>query len=282
MVPPIASVSSYLSNDGKFKAMASGGFLTSGEPISSSAITTVQLAVPPRISGPYEGIQVTSLPASMAAWATTCPLNKMPCPPNPAMMISFCICHFAFFKIRYPEFPLRPLSKYRKSEILTFNLRHARCDLVIAKRIGRHHVLFHELQRLDGRHAPVCGARRKQFDHREAQSAYLGFERQSNSLLCKANVLRVMQGAAHNVSCPVEGCQHFRHTDRITLGLHIAPVWRRGCLHAGQCGGGHLPAGHPEVGVIDKDHGQVLAAGRRMDDLAHADRSQVTIALIVN
>ena len=32
--------------------MTAGGFSTSGEPISSSAMTTVQLAVPPRISGP--------------------------------------------------------------------------------------------------------------------------------------------------------------------------------------------------------------------------------------
>jgi len=51
-VPPGASTSSYLSNDGRLRATASGGFLTSGEPISWSAMTTVQFAVPPRISGP--------------------------------------------------------------------------------------------------------------------------------------------------------------------------------------------------------------------------------------
>ena len=53
--------------DGRLSAIARGGFFTRGEPISSSAMTTVQLAVPPRISGPYEGIQVTSLPVSIAA-----------------------------------------------------------------------------------------------------------------------------------------------------------------------------------------------------------------------
>jgi hypothetical protein len=50
--PPEATIGSYLSRDGRFMTMAALGLRTSGEPISSSGTTTVQLAVPPRISGP--------------------------------------------------------------------------------------------------------------------------------------------------------------------------------------------------------------------------------------
>src|SRR5450759_1277591 len=44
--PPGLTIDSYLSRDGRFIMMVAGGFWTKGEPISSSAMTTVQLAVP--------------------------------------------------------------------------------------------------------------------------------------------------------------------------------------------------------------------------------------------
>ena len=46
---------------------------TTGEPMGPSPTITVQDAVPPRISGPYEGIQKTSSPSLMPARASTCP-----------------------------------------------------------------------------------------------------------------------------------------------------------------------------------------------------------------
>jgi hypothetical protein len=50
--PPGLTNGSYLSSDGRFMAITAVGYFTNGEPISSSDTTTVQLAVPPRISGP--------------------------------------------------------------------------------------------------------------------------------------------------------------------------------------------------------------------------------------
>ncbi len=50
--PPGLISGSYFSNDGRFRVMAVAGRRTSGEPIGSSETTTVQCAVPPRISGP--------------------------------------------------------------------------------------------------------------------------------------------------------------------------------------------------------------------------------------
>ncbi len=48
-------------------ATTTSGSVIIGEPISSGVTTTAQLAVPPRISGPYEGIQETFLFSSIPA-----------------------------------------------------------------------------------------------------------------------------------------------------------------------------------------------------------------------
>ncbi len=50
--PPGLISGSYFSKDGRFSATTDCGWRTSGEPIGSSEMTTVQCAVPPRISGP--------------------------------------------------------------------------------------------------------------------------------------------------------------------------------------------------------------------------------------
>ena len=47
----------------QLKQITTSASLTTGDPIGSSEITTEQLAVPPRISGPYEGNHETSLPS---------------------------------------------------------------------------------------------------------------------------------------------------------------------------------------------------------------------------
>ena len=49
--------------EGWLRQITTSASLTTGEPIASSEITTEQFAVPPRISGPYEGNQETSLPS---------------------------------------------------------------------------------------------------------------------------------------------------------------------------------------------------------------------------
>ena len=52
MIPASATVFSNLSREGRFMATTAVGLSTTGEPIGSSDRTTVQLAVPPLISGP--------------------------------------------------------------------------------------------------------------------------------------------------------------------------------------------------------------------------------------
>ena len=58
-----------------------------GEPISESDMTTMQLAVPPRTSAPYEGRYVTNLPWLKAVSDNTFPKSIIPCPPAPAIII---------------------------------------------------------------------------------------------------------------------------------------------------------------------------------------------------
>ena len=53
--PPGASIGRNFSIDGPFMMRMLFGRPTTGEPISSSETTTVQFAVPPRISTPYAG-----------------------------------------------------------------------------------------------------------------------------------------------------------------------------------------------------------------------------------
>ena len=54
---------SNFSIEGWFRQITTSASLTTGDPIGSSEKTTEQLAVPPRISGPYDGNQDTSLPS---------------------------------------------------------------------------------------------------------------------------------------------------------------------------------------------------------------------------
>ena len=53
--PPDASIGRNFSIEGPFMIRSPFGRPTTGEPISSSETTTVQFAVPPRISTPYAG-----------------------------------------------------------------------------------------------------------------------------------------------------------------------------------------------------------------------------------
>jgi len=87
--PSGLSLGRNLFNDASLITISMSGFVTTGEPINSSEIITVQFAVPPRTSAPYEGNHVTSLPSSIPAYATILPKKSMPWPPNPPIMIFF-------------------------------------------------------------------------------------------------------------------------------------------------------------------------------------------------
>lgn len=76
-----------MSNEGRFIAISTSGFATIGEPTGSSLRMTEQFAVPPLISGPYEGSQLTSLPSERPLYARNLPAKSTPWPPNPAISI---------------------------------------------------------------------------------------------------------------------------------------------------------------------------------------------------
>ena len=65
--PPERMSGSNFSSDGRFMATTARGERITGDPTGLSETTTVQLQVPPRISGPYEGNHDTSLPSCMPA-----------------------------------------------------------------------------------------------------------------------------------------------------------------------------------------------------------------------
>ena len=78
----------------------------------------------------------------------------------------------------------------------------------------------------------------------------------------------------------VQRCQHFTDPDGIACGFHVAAI-RSGLGHLSRQGGGsHLAAGHAVNGVVDKDHGDVLAAGSCMDGFCCTDCRQIAVALI--
>src|SRR4030042_2269586 len=72
-------------SDASFIIISMSGFVTTGEPINSSEIITVQFAVPPLTSAPYDGNHVTSLFSSIPAYARILPKKSMPWPPKPAI-----------------------------------------------------------------------------------------------------------------------------------------------------------------------------------------------------
>jgi hypothetical protein len=87
MHPSGSTVDSKRSNEGEFIAIRLEGFVTYGDPILLSEIVTIQFAVPPRISGPYEGRHVTFLLSRRPAKARSFPMSTIPWPPKPATVI---------------------------------------------------------------------------------------------------------------------------------------------------------------------------------------------------
>ena len=85
--PPFLSSGSNLGKEGSFIIITVSGSDTMGVYTSPSVTTTEQLAVPPRISGPYEGSQLAFFLSSTPACASKIPAEITPCPPKPAIRI---------------------------------------------------------------------------------------------------------------------------------------------------------------------------------------------------
>ncbi len=85
-LPPGRTVFSNLSSEGALSAITASASVTTGEPTGSLDTMTLQFAVPPRISGPYDGIHETCLSSIIPAYVTSCPSSSTPCPPKPALI----------------------------------------------------------------------------------------------------------------------------------------------------------------------------------------------------
>jgi hypothetical protein len=86
-IPFFLSCNWNLFSDASLITIKTSGFLTIGEPMISSDTITVQLAVPPLISAPYDGNQVTCLFSSIPEYARILPKNSIPWPPKPPIII---------------------------------------------------------------------------------------------------------------------------------------------------------------------------------------------------
>ena len=89
-----------------------------------------------------------------------------------------------------------------------------------------------------------------------------------------------MQRAAYHVRGAIQRGEHLGRADGVSLRLHIAPMDGGGGLLSRQGGGSHLTAGHAVIGIVQKEHGDVLAARSSVHDLCHANGGQVAIALV--
>ena len=78
---------------------------------------------------------------------------------------------------------------------------------------------------------------------------------------------------------PIYG-QKFGDIERITLSVSLSSLWGCGGDLAEHRGGGHLPAGHTEDGVIDEDDGELFGAMGGVDDFGGSDCGEVAVALI--
>jgi len=73
---------------------------------------------------------------------------------------------------------------------------------------------------------------------------------------------------------------HFADIDRVAFELGSATKGRCRRHLSNQCRRSHLTGSHAIDGIVDKEGGNFLAAGSRMDDLGRADGGQVTISLV--
>src|SRR4030042_1169609 len=100
-MPPGLTLLSNVSRDCWLRIIAVSKCLTIGELILSLLRITMTFAVPPRISGPYDGIQLTSMSCMIPEYAIILPIDRTPCPPNPAIIISsFIISEFQCYTMQ--------------------------------------------------------------------------------------------------------------------------------------------------------------------------------------
>ena len=124
------------------------GFAEIGEPISSEESITVQSAVPPRASGPYDGNHTTWRSSTIPACARSWPIIIIPWPPVPATITSSCT-----------GLPLEIDGRPQSAASLSLTRR-----LELAQGVVGRHDRIHMLHSVERGHAPLGRARGEHFD----------------------------------------------------------------------------------------------------------------------
>ena len=131
-----------------------------------------------------------------------------------------------------------------------------------------------------GVHLQVDRAAGEEFDEGETLLVHAVLQCLADGAAGGHDVLEAGERAAFHVHGRVELRDHFAHADRVA-GLQDVASERAGLrLLAGQRGRGHLAAGHAVDRVVHEEHGHVLAAVRRLQDVVESDGRQVAVALI--
>ena len=174
------------------------------------------------------------------------------------------------------------LLKRRRRRGRRMRLRFARSVAQHTQRISLFHHVAHPVLRLHRIHLPDGGAGRKHFHQREAEAAYLVLHGAMNGAVGLRNLLVVSQANTLDVDRRFQGGQQLAHAQRIAFISGVAAVGRGRALLPQQRGGRGLPAGHAVDGVVYKNHGDVLAAIGRMQNLRRADGGEIAVALIAD
>ena len=229
---------------------------------------TVHEAVPPRISGPYDGIHRTSRPSRSAASASTLPANRIPWPPNPAKIVDRSI-------LTPPPSSTASTAGAGIVTAIPFARSTIRPDGVRGHDLG-----LQPLHRGRRRHAPAHRAGGQDLHDAEAVALLLDLERPADRRLRLAHEARVRHGHPCGVGDAREQRQQLGHGQRVAGRGGVAPERAGRGLLAGQRGRGHLAAGHAVDPVVHEDRREPFAAGGGVDDLGGADGGEVPVALV--
>jgi len=108
---------------------------------------------------------------------------------------------------------------------------------------------------------------REYLDQRKSQPAHLIFNGAFDRARCLHNLLGVSQANALDVDRRFERGQQFAHVQRIAFSRSASTIRRGRALLPDESGRRGLAASHAIDGVVDEDHGNMLTAIGRVQNL---------------
>ena len=142
------------------------------------------------------------------------------------------------------------------------------------------HVIDHPLVCLFGSHLPTRGTGGDNLDEGGTSVVEGVLKCLTDGSFCLADVGNGVDSLTGDVAGAFEVDGKVGDVERVSVQVCLTAVGAGGGLHAHEGGRCHLSACHAIDGVVDEDHGDVLATVEGMDGLACADASHVAVALI--